>query len=176
MRSLGIDPSTKATGLVTLDSMHDQAPCLVREQTVKAGTLVGIERNTMIVTAVMEVIHADKPDIIVMEGYSLNMRNAASVIPLVELGGLLRFMMNLDGYSWLDPRAPELKKFITGKGTGEKDMIMMAVLQRWGHASNNNNTADAYGLAAMGLAYRGKLKGLTKEMLSVVGKLTMTKN
>ena len=33
------------------------------------------------------------PDKIVLEGYSLNLQHASSVVPLVELGGLLRFML-----------------------------------------------------------------------------------
>jgi len=177
MRSLGIDLSTKATGLVILCDDGTKFPKLLLEHTIKTkADQSGIDRNTFICSEIIQTINSFEPDIIVVEGYSLNMRNAASVIPLVELGGLLRFLMHLDGHHWLDPRATELKKFITGKGNCEKDMIMMTVLQRWGHASANNNTADAYGLACMGLAYRGKLPGLTKEMISTVGKLVMVKN
>lgn len=176
MRSVGIDLSTKATGLVALESTGTAKPLLLSEYTIKPKDLIGIERNMMICKEIVTFINEWKPDVIVIEGYSLNMRNASSVIPLVELGALLRFLLHLDGLEWLDPRATELKKFITGKGNVEKDMIMMTVLQRWGHASANNNTADAYGLACMGLGYRGKLPGLTKDMLSVVGKLSMVKN
>ena len=69
----------------------------------------------------MQTVQDDKPDRIVMEGYSLNMKHASSVIPLVELGGLLRFMLHLDGFKWYDPRATEVKKFVTGKGNSPKD-------------------------------------------------------
>lgn len=176
MRSIGVDLSTKATGVLVLESTETAKPIVLCEYTIKPKDLTGIERSSYICQEVLTVLHQYSPDVIVVEGYSLNMRNASSVIPLVELGGLLRFLLHLDGLAWLDPRATELKKFITGKGNVEKDMIMMCVLQRWGHASANNNTADAYGLACMGLAYKGKLPGLTKDMINVIGKLSLVKN
>ena len=34
------------------------------------------------------------------------MKNASSVVPLVELGGLMRFMLHLDGFKSGTTRAP----------------------------------------------------------------------
>ena len=114
------------------------------------------------------------PDKIVLEGYSLNLQHASSVVPLVELGGLLRFMLFIDGFKWFDPRASEVKKFVTGKGNSPKDQVMMHVLKRWGHTSKSNNTADAFVCAAMGLAHANRLAGVTVDMRAIVGKLGLT--
>jgi crossover junction endodeoxyribonuclease RuvC len=175
--ALGIDPSTKATGLVHLYA----ADKIKVPQTLFAGTLVpkklaGIDRAQWIVSEIMERITEWQPDVIVIEGYSLNMKNASSVIPLVELGGLLRFCLKLDGLSWADPRASELKRFVTGKGNSDKDQVMLQVYKRWGFEPASNDIADAYGLAVMGLAYKGLLTNLTTIQNEVVGEMQLISN
>jgi len=40
-----------------------------------------------------------------------------------------------------------LKKFITGKGNAKKSTIIKEVYKRWGFNTDNDNTADAYGIA-----------------------------
>ena len=170
--ALGIDPSVSATGIVHLRGGLSVE--LLLEKDIKPPTkLKGISRQLYIVTEIMTLIHMHLPDVIVVEGYSLNMRNASSVVPLVELGGLLRAMMYLDGLKWNDPRAPELKKFVTGKGNSPKSEMMMHVLKRWGHTSKSDNTADAYGLACMGLCTLGQLPNPTKPMLEIAGALPL---
>lgn len=176
MRAIGIDPSTKATGIVVLDGAADTMPALVLEEIISFPKLTGIAQRRAIVTAIMERIVEHQPDKIVIEGYSLNLKNASSVVPLVELGGLLRFCLQLDGHKWLDPRASELKKFVIGSGNGNKDQVQMFVLHKWGHVSKSNDTADAYGLACIGLASGGKLPKVTKEMRGVVGSLKIRDN
>ena len=175
-RAIGIDLSTKATGVVCLEENGTAVPTLLTEQEVKAPELTGLDRSQKIVVGVLELIHELKPDRIVVEGYSLNLKNASSVVPLVEIGGLLRFMLKLDRLAWYDPRATELKKFVTGAGNTPKDKLMMFVLKRWQHESKTNNTADAYGLACMGLASANRLPGITKEMRTIAGSLAIRTN
>ncbi len=173
MTSMGIDLSATATGLVILKATGQAKPELLLEDEIKSGSRTGLDRARHVVTQVMEAIHAHKPDRLVVEGYSLNTRNASSIIPLVEIGGLLRFMLMIDGLSWLDPRASEVKKFATGKGNSQKDQVMMWVLKRWDHTSATNNTADAFVLAAMGLAFANRLPGITQPMRAIVGGLKL---
>ncbi|MCA1777754.1 MAG: crossover junction endodeoxyribonuclease RuvC [Loktanella sp.] len=168
--SLGLDLSISATGLVVLRGSSSAAPKLVVEREVKPpAKATGIERPRRIVEEIMTYIHAANPDVVVVEGYSLNMKNASSVVPLVELGGILRLMLMLDRIDWLDPRAGEVKKFATGRGNANKNEIMMNVFKRWGHESKTDNTADAYVLACMGLARRGALQGATNSMKELAG-------
>ena len=44
-----------------------------------------------------------------------------------------------------------LKKFVTGTGKGKKELILLKTYKKWGVEFNNNNLADAYGLARMAL-------------------------
>ena len=173
---VGIDLSTRETGVVVLRGNGEKCPDLVLETIIKYPKLAGIDRIKAICSDVLHLLEVHGPDCIVIEGYSLNMRHASSVIPLVELGGVLRFLMHMDNLKWLAPRATELKKFVTGKGNSPKDQVMMHVLKRWGHESKSNDTADAYGLACMGLAYKGKLPGRTLDQKIVIDKLSMEGN
>lgn len=170
MTSLGLDLSATASGIVLLQETKTPHPKLLfaTEIKPKAG-IIGMERVQLIALSVMEIIHEHKPSKIVVEGYSLNMKNSSSVVPLVEIGGVVRLMLFLDGFTWLDPRATELKKFVTGKGNAPKEVIMMAVLKRWGYESPTNNIADGYGLACMGLAQSNRLPGATLDMRKIAG-------
>ena len=178
MKSVGIDLATGKTGLVLLEESGAKIPTLLSEQIVTYPELEGIERYKAICLHIMVFIHANTvpDDRIVIEGYSLNLKKASSVVPLVEVGGLLRFFLNLDGIRWLDPRATEVKKFTSGKGTTPKSMMIACVLQRWGHMSKDDNTADAYSLACMGLAHANRLPGVTKDMRALVGGLQYRKH
>ena len=169
LTSLGLDMSATASGVVLLGENGTATPDLLIEQEITPKT-TGMIRAREVVTTVMELVHAFKPDRIVVEGYSLG-KNMNSTIPLVEIGGLLRFMLHLDGLSWFDPRASEVKKFATGKGNSPKDVVMMWVLKRWSYTSPTNNIADAYVLAAMGLAQANRLPGITKEMRALAGSM-----
>jgi crossover junction endodeoxyribonuclease RuvC len=172
IKSLGIDLSTSATGVILLcHTEKSPAPGMADEIKPSKG-LKGMARNREIVTRLMEIITAEQPDRIVLEGYGLNTQHASSIIPLVELGGLLRFMLHLDGHSWLDPRPSEIKKFATGKGNSPKDVVMMHVLKRWGFESATNNIADAFVCAAMGLAHMGKLE-MPKDLKAIATNLTL---
>jgi Holliday junction resolvasome RuvABC endonuclease subunit len=115
----------------------------------------------------MTLIKAWQPDKIVIEGYSLNLQNKSSIIPLVELGGLVRFLMALDGLTWYEVKATQVKQFASGSGTSKKSHMMMHVLKRWGHTSKSDNTADAYTLAAIGLGSANLLKGLTQAQYGI---------
>lgn len=169
--SLGIDPSPTATGLVMLRENGTPHPETLWEHEIGTKGLDGMNRTKFIVTEIMTAIHDRKPDKIVVEGYSLNAKNVSSLVPLIELGGLLRFMLQLDGFKWYDPRASEVKKFATGKGNTPKDKVMMFVLKRWAFEAATNNTADAYVMAAMGLAQANRLPGITLDMRKIAGNM-----
>lgn len=177
LTSLGVDPSTTATGLVLLRESGTRVPDVVKAWEIKpTGSTNGLERAINITTSIMEIIQEYHPDKIVVEGFSLNTKNASSIIPLVELGTLIRFSMKLDGLKWYDPRATELKKFVCGKGTANKEQVMLQVFKRWGFEAPTNNLADGYGLACMGLAQAGRLPGITLDMQKITGAMAIRSN
>jgi len=60
------------------------------------------------------------------------------------------------------------KKFVTGSGKGEKDAIMMHVLKNWDIECNDNNIADAVGLAKIGACVLDIIKPQNKAQEEVV--------
>ena len=98
-------------------------------------------------------------------------RFPGALIPLVEVGTAVRLGLRAQGLRWLEPAPTQLKLFALGKGAGDKDQIVLQVFKRWGHEAMNNDTADAYVLACIGLGHAGKLKGMTQSMLEVLGTL-----
>ena len=62
--------------MVCLEENGTALPTLLTEQEVKAPELTGLDRSQKIVIGVLELVHELKPDRIVVEGYSLNMKNA----------------------------------------------------------------------------------------------------
>jgi len=56
-----------------------------------------------------------------------------------------------------------LKKFVTGSGKGKKELILLKTFKKWGVEFENNNLADAYGLARMALEdFKNEPEQLTK--------------
>ena len=58
-----------------------------------------------------------------------------------------------------------MKKFVTGKGTADKDQIQASLLTEWDIAINQNDEADAAGLALYGYyaTHRRKQRSLTED-------------
>jgi len=169
---MGIDLSSAATGIVVLSETPTQSPVCLYESEVLINDVKGVKKQRAICVTIMTLINAWRPDKIVLEGYSLNLQNKSSIIPLVELGGLLRFCLHLDGQTWYEVKASQVKQFATGSGNAKKAQVMMHVLKRWGHESKTDNTADAYTLAAIGLGSANLLKGLTQSQYAIAMNLT----
>ena len=169
MLALGIDGSATATGLVVLEA--GTKPTLRHEEVVKVGS-TGLERCSDIAERLLLVLDRFAPGRVVIEGYGY--ANTHSLVTLVEVGTVLRYFLRQKGYRYLEPSANSLKKFVLGKGQGKKDQMLLQVFKRWGHEAKDDNTADAYGLACIGLLHAGRLPGSTNVMSDVVGGLKMT--
>jgi Holliday junction resolvasome RuvABC endonuclease subunit len=121
----------------------------------------------------LEVLGEFKPERVVIEGYGLSWKHASSVIPMVEVGTVLRYFLKQLGYGYLEPTPNELKKAVTGNGNTAKSKMILHVFKRWGYEAKDDNRADAFGLGAIGLAHGGKLNNPTVAMREVVGALRL---
>lgn len=169
MISLGIDASATATGLVVLRGNGKQ-PTLLHAETVSVQSK-GLQRCSDIAERLLAVLDKFSPDRVSIEGYGFANKN--SLVTLVEVGTILRYFLRQKGFRYLEPAPNALKKFVLGTGQGKKDKMMLHVFKRWGYEAPNDNLADAYGLACIGLAHVGQLHGLTKPMLEVVCALAL---
>jgi Holliday junction resolvasome RuvABC endonuclease subunit len=168
MNILGIDLSLTGTGLAILTD-YDAFPepelpraypraerCMTEFQPVRwyFGYLLSpMPKDTFgrwkaIVDAVL--MCAETANVIVMEGYSFGSMPGQSRIH--ELGGIVRYHLAREQHNWLEVPPSTLKKFLTGKGNADKNVVLKEVYRRYGLDLNDDNMADAFGLAKIGEA------------------------
>lgn len=92
--------------------------------------------------------------LVVIEAYSFGSYGSA-VTGQVELGALLRSELWERDIPWVEVPPSTLKKFVTGHGAAKKSQVIAAVSRRWGVNCEDDNEADAYGLAQFGLHLLG---------------------
>lgn len=122
------------------------------------GKLRGMARIERIRQEVDCAVRDCKPDIICIEGYSFGSQGRA-VVSAGELGGVVRHGLYLQGYGFTEVAPSQLKKYATGKGNTDKNLVLLAVYKRWGVDLINDNEADAFVLAQIGLALLGEYDG-----------------
>lgn len=110
------------------------------------------------------------PELVVIEGLAFG-ANDPSAHERAALHYIVRCNLWSDETRVLVVPPATLKKFITGKGSAKKEMVILEVFKRWGVTARDNNEADAAGLAYLGLAFLGRLEQMTVPMREVVSKL-----
>jgi Holliday junction resolvasome RuvABC endonuclease subunit len=99
---------------------------------------------------------------------------------LAMLGAIVRVALYERGLSLVVIAPSTLKKFILGKGVGEKSLVLRAVYKAYGLECANDNEADAVCLCAIGEQFFGALRGgsmegVPKYQQEVVKKLMETR-
>lgn len=124
-----------------------------------------------IIDVIKKTLQGKNPDLVVIEGLAF-MAKGTSLVQLSGLNYLIRVLLVKNNWPFLIVFPTTLKKFITGSGKGDKDMIMMTLYKDYGHESLDNNEGDAYGLSVCGLALLGKpLKKMTAAQTEVTNLL-----
>lgn len=163
---IGIDPSYTATGIVVLNSGGQ----VLATKTIKTSAEKScIKRAADIAEDISHFFLTHKPILAVIEGFAYARTKQAH--QLGYLGYRLREYITCSqwGHSELLVVAPtQVKKFATGKGQAPKDIILQQVYKRWHYEAKNNNIADAYILARIGLAYLKKETDLPAFQLEVL--------
>lgn len=113
--------------------------------------------------------------LLVVEGYAMGARNGREA--LGEWGGQIRLTAHRLGYDVLVVPPTTLKKYVTGKGNGEKDLVMLEVFKRWAYSPTDNNDADAYALMQFGVdwLHRDALPKPPKRVLECFRKIELWK-
>ena len=175
--STGVDLSLTGTGVVTLEDGK-----LIREYLIKSKPrgdkpVDEVDRLYEILCEVLiEIGRFDRitgkaggiPDIVVIENLAF-MAKGTSLTQLAGLSHLLRNELRIMEIPFLMVAPTTLKKFVTGNGAAKKDVIMMEIFKRYGVTMLDDNKADAYGLAQIGLAVLGgNSKSTTKTQDEVI--------
>lgn len=172
MLIIGIDPSLTATGIVALQDGKPE----VATTTKNRPELPTIERVRVIKQQISKIIEIPSfaVDLIVIEGFSFGSRGQ-SLFETAYLG--YRVREDLEGYReregipWIEVPPKSLKKFVTDNGNAGKELMLQQVYKRWSYETHDNNIADAYALARVGMAYLGEDSDLYAYQKSVIADL-----
>lgn len=144
----GLDPSLTGFAVCLLARDGTHVTRRFASHRLGADVAARIERALILVESVIDVIKPADPQVICIEGYSY-MSNERGQMDLGELGGILRaYLLQFDGAIY-EVAPVQLKKFVTGKGSGDKTALVARTVRRWGVDFPDNDRFDAYGLARM---------------------------
>ena len=134
---LGIDASLTSTGIAWL------VPGLLSTKLLRPK-ITGVARLAWYDSHLQALLeHA--PTYVAVEGYAYGKINKGHDIG--ELGGVLRLAMFRKGVKFTVVPPGTLKKFVTGSGKGSKSPIALNLYKRWGLDVEQEDMADATGLA-----------------------------
>lgn len=158
---VGLDISTK-TGIAIINLNHPKGMTISTKQITSKKT--GIDRAHDIWNQVSILMNDKVPDHyaysktfkIIIEGYGF--ARTQNIIPLIEIGTVMRYNLWTDGYNYIDVPPTSLKKFVTGKGNVKKEQMLKEVFKRFHIDCYSSDEADAVGLAYFGMALDNKLK------------------
>lgn len=141
----GLDLSLNHTGLIIARSKsdYDVHPVNTPDKLRQTARLAWVR------DFVCDRIERAGVSLVVAEGYAFAAKNQAHQAG--ELGGVVRTALTEQGVPLAIVAPTSLKKFVTGKGTGTKIDVALAVYKRWGFESSNDNLTDAFGGAMWGL-------------------------
>ena len=159
MITIGLDLSLTHTGYAIIKDGTVLDSGVIKSKPCGDKPIDEIRRISKIADDIMDKIHEnckeEDPALVVIEGLAF-MAKGTSLVQLSGLNYLIRmYLMNLK-YPFLIVAPTTLKKFITGSGKGEKDMMIMSVYKDYNFEAIDNNENDAYALAAWGSAVLGK--------------------
>jgi crossover junction endodeoxyribonuclease RuvC len=97
-----------------------------------------------------------------------NKLQIGSGIKLAMLGTTIRLSLYERGIPFVIVSPLQLKKFVTGKGVGDKSMILREVFKRWGINAKDDNQADASVLSYLAEALLSEITELTPKFQAEV--------
>jgi len=156
---LGIDPSL--TGFAICYSVPGKQLVEGRWSSKPATTVRGrMERYERLIRGVLDVVRAQQPGLILIEGYAFAAAGRAQQghHDRAELGGVLRWKLcELAQCPIIEPAPASLKKFVTGSGVGSKDIMVSTLARDHQRTFSSDDQADAFALCQLGLALTDQL-------------------
>jgi len=144
---VGVDPSFNGFAIIVLDkdaNIVEQMLFGSDSKTEPEDRLIELEKQYSFIPNIM-CLHS-----VCIEGPSY-MSNGAFALQMGALHFMMRIMFKKKGVNFKVVAPGTLKKFVTGKGNAKKDLMLLNVYKKWGVEFENDNLADAYGLARMAL-------------------------
>lgn len=178
--AVGVDLSLTSTGIVAVcgpgaDYKPKTGPQVLRQLRVVTKELRGYPRLDVVSNALQQThewlcARALRPRVYVFEGPVFGSHSAS---PLGQLHGVVKMDLlrrpDVDSFAVFDIPATTLKKFVTGSGKGEKNVMMKKIQMRWGFDSDFDDECDAYACSMVGLCLCGPSESVLRK--SIEGKV-----
>lgn len=157
MRVVGLDISLKGPGVCVVEG-NPRSKCGEQLEAEAAKIRIGEDlrgpqRLAVVTESLVSWLHSRAAlcprQLFVMEGYAFGQAGAAH--SLGEIGGCVRRELWAAGANLIVVPPSTLKKYVTGRGVGDKNIVMKVVYKRWGFDSDDDNECDAFGAAMLGL-------------------------
>jgi crossover junction endodeoxyribonuclease RuvC len=107
--------------------------------------------------------------LILIENFAFGAVNKAHDIGMLH--GVIRYGLYRRGFFYLLVAPGQVKKFATGKGNSDKNLVIRAVFQRFGIEADDDNAADAVTLLHIGKAISGLWEPTMDAQREVVAQL-----
>lgn len=114
----------------------------------KDNKLDDMKRIVEIKKRIDKVLKMHSVTIVSIEGYSMGSRKG-QIFNIAELGGLIKAMLYENNYPYHIIPPKSLKSYISGNGNAEKEDMQRAIQTRYFLSFEDNNEADAFGLAIL---------------------------
>lgn len=170
---LGIDPSLTGTGLVSLNEEKIEKAILLKSKKNGDTPALELQRIDNLVSEIRREAKdcfGDRDGIVAIEGLAFMARNTTALVQLSALNYFIRKEVSaITGKKFVIVAPSSLKKFVTGRGNAKKSEMFLEIYKRWGETFDDDNLADAFGLAKIAHAVAsGSVKGLNKHQIEVI--------
>ena len=168
---VGIDPSLRGTGYIALEGGKIVRSKLIESKPSGDKPKDEALRLIGIVTEIADNLVVKVPKLVVIEGLAYMANNTTALMQLAGLNYLLREHLIVMGIPFIIVAPTSLKKFLTGKGNCQKDLMLLESYKRYKIYFTDNNLCDAHSLARIGEACLDATVKLTKPQQEVIGLL-----
>lgn len=171
MQTLGLDLSLTHTGLCIIKDGVMERAWSIKSKPSGNKPIDELKRLQGILYNIQnEALTARRVHMVAIEGLAFMARNTTALVQLAGLNYMVRNMLSTsdNAAAFVIVAPTTLKKFISGKGNGDKNVMLMEIYKRWGETFIDDNEADAFGLAQVGQALVNKDYKLTQSQQEVI--------
>ena len=153
---MGLDLSLTGTGIVGIAPGEEPYKKLIKSKPGDKTPLGEIERLLGIKAEIQIILNELEPELVVIEGLAFGVKKTTALAQLAGLNYLIREFLVLKKIPFLICAPSTLKKFIIGKGNGDKNLMLLETFKHYGISFTDDNLCDAHGLAQCGAAVVGE--------------------
>lgn len=154
--SLGIDLSLVNSGIVLLENGKIIEKKSIKSKHLSDKPIDELKRIQKIVSEIEDIVSEYNPTISVIEGMAYMVTKTSSLVQLGALNYFTRAMLADYNIPFVLVAPTTLKKFVTGKGNADKEVLMMMVYRDYKEQILDNNLVDGFGLSLIGAAVLGE--------------------